>query len=572
MKTWTEHFPGRLEYELEAFVRRDLDFDLDEAQLEDQGRVVLRGALRHADRELELEVVYPDLFPYLRPEVFLRGPPLERHQNPYAGNLCLLDRSTRAWSPDDTGAWLVAVRVPFLLDLLEAGGDELREAEAPQGEPVSRYFPTTPGAVVFIPASMLELPAEAVAGSGRVTVAAAIPQLRLRGLLTELVKKNPRSRKSRVIARADQLLRDRFGGAELPLRWVRLDGPPADNDPEALLEAIDAAKSGFASPPWREVQGGSLAIAAAVFPEEVRQGEQEDTWLFAVKVRQDHGPDGVYPIRGERLARDDIEARLPSFVRIGEKHASLAGLGALGGPIALELARAGLGTLRGLDFDAVEAGNSVRWVAGLSAVGHLKTDYLSQQLLLDYPHTRFEPFQLQLGGSTVQSTAREETELDVLGRFLEASDLLIDATAEVGIQQALAALADERGLRQLYVSATEGARGGLVACVDPGVGGCWLCLQLRLEDGSIPLPAHAEPHTLQPRGCGSLTYSGAGYDLLPVVAQAARVAIAMLTGNGANGSSAFVCSFEGDERSTPPSWSTHELAPHPDCPLCAKSE
>lgn len=570
MRSWTKRFPERLEHEVAAFAEHGLEFEPDPDLLKRQGRVVMRGTLPHEGEAIELEVVYPDLFPYLRPEVYAKGLKRERHQNPYDGNLCLLDRSTRAWSPSKTGAWLVAERVPLLLRLLDTGGEELERGEAPQGEPVSTYFHSAPGTAIFVPAAALTLPHEAAAGSGRVACGQLeTAQLRVRGALVELVEKGPK-RRTRTLARAKPELQERFGGQRIPLRWVRLEAPPPQNTAQALLAAIEAARPGFGSPPWERVNGGSVAIAGAVFAEEVRQGEYEDTWVFAVQFRQDHGPHNAYLVHGERLSREDVEARLPAFVRLGERRVAVAGLGALGGEIALELAKAGLGTLRGLDFDTVEAGTTVRWIAGLTAVGHQKTEYLRQRIALDYPYTSFEPFPMRLGGSAAAG-ARGESELETLDRFLDGCELLVDATAEIGLQQALASEADARGLRQLYVSATEGARGGLVARVDPGQGGCWHCLQLRLEDDSIPLPAHAEPLTLQPRGCSSLTYRGAGYDLLPIAAQAVRVAAATLgEGGTSEGSVAFVCDFEGD-RLGAPQWGEHPLEPHPDCPYCGGS-
>jgi hypothetical protein len=572
MKGWRERFPERFEHELGAFAKRGLDFQPDPALLEQQGRVVMRGTLPHGGEEIKLEVVYPDLFPFLRPEVYAKGLRRERHQNPYDGNLCLLDRSTRAWSPSKTGAWLVAERVPKLLRLLEAGGEELRREEAPQGEPASTYFAGEPGTAIFVPATALELPRESGAGSGRIACGVPEPpQSRVRGALVELVEKK-RKGKTRTLARADEALQRRFAGTRIPLRWARLEAPPAENTAAALLAAIEAARPGFGSPPWERVNGGSVAISGAVFAEEVRQGEYEDAWVFAVKVRQDQGPEGAYLVHGERLSREDLEARLPGFVRLGERRAALAGLGALGGEIAIELCKAGLGTLRGLDFDSIEAGTTVRWVGGLTAVGHAKTEYLRQRIGFDYPYTSFEPFPMRLGGSAAPAPAREETELETLDRFLDGCDLLIDATAELGVQQALASEARARGLRQLFVWATEGARGGMVARVDPAGGGCWHCLQLRLDEGSIPLPAHAEPLTLQPRGCGSLTYRGAGYDLLPIAAQAVRVIAATLGGGAAaEGSVVFVCDFE-EERLSPPRWSEQRLEPHPECPVCAEQE
>ena len=570
MHSWTERYPERFDYELAEFTRRGLDFELDQQLLTDQGRVVLCGELTRGDKVIELEVRYPDLFPLVRPEVFAKGLTLDRHQNPYDGNLCLLDRASRAWTPSDTGGWLVAERVPLLLDLIESGDIEaMRRAEVPQGEPLSNYFASALSTVIFVPEDALALPAEARAGSGRIAFAPnEVPNVRVRGLLAELVEKK-RNRKTRTLATADQPLLDRFGGNRIAFRWVRLDAPPSENTPIALLEAIEEARPGFGSPPWESVDGGQIAICGAVFAEEVRQGEFEDTWVFVVQMRQSN-QGGRYLIRGDRLSHVDLEQRLPAHVRLADHTVSLSGLGALGSEVAIELAKAGLGVVRGLDFDIVEAGTTVRWVGGLTAVGHLKTEYLRQRIAADYPYTTFEPFQLQIGATAFVRAARDESELDVLKRFLEDSDLLIEASAEIGIQQALATEAEEHGIPQLYAWATEGARGGAVALIDPARGGCWLCLQHHLEDRTIPLPAHDAPKTLQPRGCGGLTYTAAGFDLEPISAQTVRVAVAMLSGEtGADGSLAYICSFP-DNPAEPPQWSKHPIESRDGCPMCAE--
>ncbi len=571
MRSWPERFPERLEYELACFAERGLEFELDEDILNRHGRVVLRGAIAHHGEEIELEVVYPDLFPWMRPEVYAKGLHLDRHQNPYQGNLCLLDRSTRAWKPSYTAAWLVAEKVPYLLELLAGGEEAMRLAESPQGEPFSSYFLGTPGTAVFVPEAMLELPADARAGAGRIAFAPFEgPRIWIRGAIAELVEKRG-SRKTRTLATFDEPLRRRFAGAQLPFRWVRLAELPGENSAAALLGAIEAAQPGFSTPRWETVAGGQATIVAAVFREEVRQGEYEDAWLFVTRVRTEAGVSEPYIVRGERLSRADLEARLPGSVRLGERCVALAGLGALGGEIAIELAKAGVGRLRGLDFDTIEAGTTVRWPTGLTTVGRLKTGYLSERIQVDYPYTSFEPVLMQIGGSA-RGGSEGQSELDVLDAFLADADLLIDATAEIGVQQALAALASERELPALFVSATEGARGGLVARIDPDDGGCWMCLQLSLEAGEIPLPAHAEPLTLQPRGCSDLTYSGAGFDLLPISAQAVRVAAATLSPSAEDrGSTVFICSLAEDGLS-PPQWSAHPLAPRPDCPICGEGE
>jgi hypothetical protein len=319
-----------------------------------------------------------------------------------------------------------------------------------------------------------------------------------------------------------------------------------------------------------------VAVTAAVFAEEVRQGEWEDTWLFAVRVRQEGGGETAYPVPGQRLSRPDMEDRLPSWVRLGGRKVSLVGLGSVGGSLALELARAGLSELRGMDFDTVEAGTTMRWPLGLSAAGRLKAGALARRIAQDYPYTEFKPMVHRLGQSAGTTTARQLSELDILDHFLDEADLVLDASAEIGVQQVLADEASQRGIPQLYVSTTEGAMGGLVARVIPGATGCWMCLQMHISERNIPAPAADPGATVQPRGCGTLTFVGAGFDILPVIAQGARVAAHLLSADegfqeGERGHDVFVYSFE-EEPPAPPHWSGHQLDPHPDCPVCGGRE
>jgi hypothetical protein len=66
-----------------------------------------------------------------------------------------------------------------------------------------------------------------------------------------------------------------------------------------------------------------------------------------------------------------------------------------------------------------------------------------------------------------------------------------------------------------------------------------------------------------------LTYTGAGFDLLPVIAQAVRVATATLSEVSEPGSVAYVCSLS-DDKAEPPHWSTHIINRLPECPVCGQ--
>lgn len=564
---WPERHPGRLEFELEALERDGLEFALDEEERA-RGRLVLRGALAVDDEEIPLNVVFPDNYPFFRPEVFAPSLSLGRHQNPHDKNLCLLPTNTAEWRTTDTVAWLLSTQVPYLIRLVREGGAKLEAAEVPQGEPASAYVPRLEGSSVLVPQAALELPAEARAGVAYFSYGAGEPsRVALRVLLRQLNVVR-RAGGSRPAADADPPLQRRFTGPTIEGRWMRLEEPPG-RDPEEYFKEAEAVQAGYGSPPVQEVSDGRVSVLGLVFREEVRQGVFEDAWVFGVRFQTDDGKAGAYLTKGDRYAPEDLTARIPMLAPLAQRRVALLGLGALGAPIALELARCQVGSLNVLDDDLVEAGTTVRWPLGLPAVGHDKTEILTSTIRSHYPRVEVEPFRLRLGRTSAEADPGTPDEHETLNRFLDGADLVIDATAELGVQQLVGHYARERGLTQVYVWATEGAWGGCVARCTPGSSGCWHCLQLRLDDRSLAIPPFEPNGSIQPRGCGSLTFTGASFDLLPVIAQTLRVAVATATGEGTT-EDVSILRLRDDDGSPlqAPRWETFPLAVHPLCPLC----
>lgn len=575
MQKWTEARPDRLQAEIEAFQNEEgLDFELDRAELEATGRAVFRGTLtRAASAPIELEVRYPDSFPYLRPEVFAPNLQLERHQNPYRHNLCLLEGSSMFWSPSWTGAWLVSVRIPLLLELLEGNPEEMRRQESPQGEPASHYVQRQKDAVVFIPDEMLRLPESERGGIANLSVGVnERPEQILRACLTR-VGKASKGKKAEDLARVTGPLAERFSKTQFEGRWVRLDSFPEGRGTGQELWGAATRAPGYETPALQNVPGGKMRILGIVCKEEVRQGEWEDSWLFAVQIRFQEGKqqrESIYVAHGDRVSPRDLAERIPTLKGLAEKTVALAGLGALGGPIAMELSRAQIGELRILDVDYVEAGTVVRWPFGLGVVGRLKTDAIAAYVTHDYPFTKVKGFTHQVGAVATPGGSQQD-DSDVLSEFLDGVDLLIDATAEIGIQQLLGALADEAGIPQVYVWATQGGWGGGVARVIPEETGCWYCLQLQL-DKSIKLPPFAEAGTVQPRGCTAPTWTGTSFAAMPLVAQAVRTACFTLLGDRAadNPRDVFICDQKAEQASEldAPRWASYVLQRDQECRCC----
>lgn len=471
----------------------------------------------------------------------------------------------------------MATRVPELLRLYREGAEAMAAGEVPQGEPVSVYFHSRTGAALYVPAAMLELDSELLAGHGELCFASGeAPQRVLRGLLGKLeVRAYPRKRKLRTAARAEERLARRFAGETLAIGWARLAKAPEGFEADDVFAAADAVRSGFGNPPWQRVRDGEVAITGVVFPEEVRQGEKEDAWLFAVRWRRRVSgelEEDAYVARGERLTSEDLGARIPKLEALPGAVVAQLGLGAIGAPLALELCRNQLGELRLLEGDDVEVAQVVRWPFGLGAAGQSKLEVIAGFIERDYPYTVVERFAHRLGSTAINRGDRGENELELLERFLEGSSLVIDATAERGIQQLISDFSREHELTQLYASATEGARGGQIALVVPDAGGCWHCWKLHADEPKdrreIQLPPFDSEGTVQPRGCASRTFTGASFDLLPIVAQAARVAAAALDPDRESVSTVWVCAVPGEEVDAP-QWQQFELPVHAACRYCA---
>jgi molybdopterin/thiamine biosynthesis adenylyltransferase len=310
-----------------------------------------------------------------------------------------------------------------------------------------------------------------------------------------------------------------------------------------------------------------------VCKEEVRQGEYEDSWLFAVEASVSHPqPDKqMIVVTGERLSPTDLGERIPTLAGLAEKTVALVGLGGFGAPIAFELARAQLGELRVLDDDYVEAGTIVRWPLGVRAVGHAKVDLIDAWLTQEYPFTKVVPFRHRVGHVPAPDEPEGRFETEVLTEFFGSTSLVVDATAETGVQQLAAALADEARIPQVYAWGTEGGFGGMVARVVPGQTGCWRCLMLRIEDESIPAPPFAAGGTVQPRGCSAPTWTGSSFDALPTVAQAVRTICFTLLHGRVAGTRAPKDVFrlsqplEVPGEVLAPQWDAYTLEPHPEC-------
>jgi molybdopterin/thiamine biosynthesis adenylyltransferase len=560
-KPWWELWPGRMEFEFQALEAAGIKFERNEAAF---AQKVLHLALKfnRNGKEVCLWAIFPPLYPYFRPEVSTVPGTFPRHQNPIDGNLCLLGRRSQNWSSEWTLADLLTHQFP-LLERAALTKDRIeREAlEEPLGEPLTSYYAYCPGSMVIID-SLKQVGSEHTAGGLTVLIEPeSLPTIRAKVV-------DVRAQNGKKLFSFDSCP---WVGKEIPATWIRLSEPPFAKTlrefEQHLLENRLIAPAKFT----HKVGTWFIDIIGILMPEELQQGENADGWMFLVRLKQDKTQKTQTDlVRAGRAGLTDFSVRTPTLSFLRNKRIALVGLGSVGAPIAIELARSGIGGISLIDFDFVEPGSVVRWPLGNSAFGLQKTEVMKGFIKSNYPFTKAEALEYRFGTNYLPDYNAN------LQKTLSQADLIIDATAELGIHQFLSDYARISKKPFLYAFLTPGGYGGLVACIDSGKQmGCWHCLQIALQkDKTIPEPPFLDNADMQPVGCAERTSIFPGFDATEISLQATRMAVSVLS-NGTKGQyqkfnwDVAIAKFRSEAgEQIPPSWSTYPLSKNPLCPVC----
>lgn len=589
---WWERHRGRLQYELDELDRLAVAYTVDEqAKAAGLLRISLTWSVPNIG-PVALVATFPDLYPYFRPDVRAPALSLPHHQNPFAKNLCLIGRATRNWDTTQTLAGLLTMRLAKAIAAGSADpppGPE-RDAldEERQAEPFSDYYPYTDGAMFLIDGAW-HLPPETRHGTfglrtnGNLRLGTQ-PIEHVIAAVTEVAD----DRGTRLAAVAASLA-GRFTTLSVRGRWVRLDAPVVSDLAKDLWDA--AANEDPTEPPKQKLADGrTIQIRAIVFPEEVKWRSRGDGWVFVVrqpgvaynpqrpsKKAKGRGranlpvtpPSSYWIVRAGRAGRKDLAARVPALADMADRGAAVVGIGALGGTIADQLARAGIGTLHTLDYQVLDPGNTVRHSAYLDQSGWPKAVSVASNAARRSPYITVECAVTALGSVRAVDGASDADDVD---RILDGVSIVIDASAEIGIQHLLSDEARRRNLPYLCVTATNGAWGGMVTFIRPDGDGCWMCLMHHIEDKTLPTPPEDPSGPIQPAGCADPTFTGTGFDIDQVALHAVRVAVSALlrdteTGYRAPMHDVTVLALR-DADGTPilPMWTGYQLTRHGRCP------
>lgn len=566
MTRWWETYADRWEREQQALADAGVQFSVDE-KARKEGRLVLNLTVEWDGQPLRLVAHFPTAYPYFPPSVLARDLDLTRHQTPGSKQLCLLKKDL--WAPaTDTLALLVSTQLRNVHASQPGGSEE--DQQGNEAEPLTAYLQPEDRSFVGFPAYDLEK--LSASGTFRMGVESIQP---LRGTVLEVLDD-----KGRVLFTSqtrDAAYYTERRGMIVKGRWVRLEERPSYGDAKHFYEVAINTDAALATPLWQSPgpKTWRADFVALIFGDELSWQELSGNVILVSKT-QDQSPEKKTSIR-TLLQRAELESRATYFQRdtssagLQKGCAALVGAGSVGSPVARLLAQSGIGELRIIDHDVLDAGNAIRWELGRDRAGWPKAHALHHHINLNWPFTKVHGLNWRVGDANYASNPKEPELYEQLFRGVTC---VVDATASTNTTNFLADMARHRGLPFVWMHATHGGWAGLVGRAHADSEGfCWMCHLHYLQDKTIPpLPAAPEEDMIQPPGCLDATFVGSQVDLSEVSLMGTRLMIdEVLTRTGGQEVSRYdwnVAVLElRDAQGRPqlPKWTAYALPRHPQC-------
>lgn len=515
-------------------------------------------------RFVPLQAIYPDSFPRLRPVVRLRGDSSSfprRHCSPIDGNLCLLGRESRQWLQKWT--------LRKLLDSqLESSLTDTGE-EDQQGEPAEYWWNHYGRRGSYCLVDSAWRLGDATAGT---------LELRYRLLRKNNDAPQIQAFVTKIKNAAGDVIEEWSGavsaelaaGKKITIPWIFINETIL---PDGRYECIVELMKRFATVPRFEDVGDSLTARwfAVLYKMETGFQTEGTGWLFPfiygtrkafqpVRVGKPRVDQKVVILSTYRAGAVDLGVRAPATGVLRDKKVAVLGLGAVGAPLAIELARNGCRKLHLLDHDVVEPGNSIRWPLGASAWARGKCESLSTFIRQEYPWVEVIEHSHAIG--TFTGDQPENGDHHVLESILSDVDMVVDGTASYGVSTILSDLCRAQGIPLICLYASPPVEGGIVARFTPA-SGCPTCLEFAHAAGTIVQPpgfGDDERGLYQPPGCAERTFTGASYDLQELSMQAVRLAVETLgRSDQLHESVVQSLSFVANGNRTPPTWRVDPL-------------
>lgn len=191
----------------------------------------------------------------------------------------------------------------------------------------------------------------------------------------------------------------------------------------------------------------------------------------SAEIKVDIAPDGtamVGDIKAEVIPpKENLYKRTKGLLEVGalaDKRVLIIGLGSGGAPIAVELAKGGVGHFVLADFDRVELHNLSRHICTVNDLGRLKTDAVADAILGKNPYCDVKRLPVNVN-----------EHLDLLDREIADADIVMICTDNNTSRYNISQLLVKNRTVGIFGRAVTRAEGGDVFIYRPGHA-CYFCL------------------------------------------------------------------------------------------------
>ncbi len=204
----------------------------------------------------------------------------------------------------------------------------------------------------------------------------------------------------------------------------------------------------------------------------------------------------VEPMAVTCLDMDYLRERGGADLKLKDKHLAVVGCGSVGGQVAFDLVRSGVGRLSLVDHDVMTAGNAFRHVLGMRGTFFPKVQGLATDIQRKYSDVVVRPYPV-----TIEALLAE-------GGLPEVDAVVVCVDRPAAAQAVNAALHGSRGGPVVVYAWLEAY--GLASHVlraQPGAPGCFECLlrhpeTVELQGNRAALAAGGQDFTKDQAGCG----------------------------------------------------------------------
>lgn len=222
------------------------------------------------------------------------------------------------------------------------------------------------------------------------------------------------------------------------------------------------------------------------------------------------------PYQAQALSPAERQRRLPEFAGLAGARSVIIGTGSLGAPLALELAKAGVGRIDIIDCDDYDLNNTVRHVLPDDQAGEPKAEAVAEYCRSLNPFIEIHGHDHCLGDS--------EPAAALLAELLAEASVVVDTTGAATVARFVARASRVAGVPFVAAGLTAASYGGDLFLLEPD-GACLDCFLRAQGDGRVLEPPAGKRSVETPIGCRHPAFAGAGFEATELAAITARTAV-----------------------------------------------